>query len=167
MKKSLGDTVPGQVVGPPAEEFCTKPYYDGDGVQVASGIGTDGKEYPDPVPFSVPIGYTAPPDLMQMIRTMVHSEMAQTILRDAGIETIEEADDFEIEDDPLDPLTPYEKVFMPPEPPPGPGVASAPPTVQPAPLSAVQSAPQSVQPVEGGVASPLPVTPASQTSTPT
>lgn len=151
------ETVPAEVVGPAVEEYCVKPYYDADGVQVASGIGLDGKELPDPVPLSQPLGYVPPEDLMTMIRRMVHSEMAQTILKDAGIETIDEADDFDIEDDPLDPYTEYEKVFFPPaEGPPAQPAAAAP--------SPVQAPPQAAQAGEGAVASPPPVSSAPQST---
>jgi len=101
-------------ISPSIEEYLVKPEFDEDGVQVSSGIGRDGKEYPDPVPMGLPIGYSPPPDLMSMIRTMVHHETAMARLEAEGIETFEESDDFYIEDDPLDPLTPYEKVFEPP-----------------------------------------------------
>lgn len=154
------ETFVGEVVGQSVEEYCTKPYFDSDGVQVASGIGVDGKEYPDPVPLSAPLGYQPPEDLMAMIRRMVHSEMAQTILQDAGIETIDEADDFEVEDDPLDPLTEYERVFMPPASPPAAAEAA------PAP-SAVQTAHQAPGAAEGAVASPPPVVPTGPAQSPT
>lgn len=138
----------GVQIEPSVEEYCTKPEFDADGVQVSSGIGPDGKEYPDPVPMSAEIGYEPPPDLMTMIRTMVHSEAAKHVLQQAGIETIDEADDFDIEDDPLDPLTPYEAVFMPKAPP---------PTVEKVPVpSPVPEPSQKVVQGEGAVASPPP-----------
>lgn len=90
--------------------------YDQDGVQVSAEIRRDGKEYGDPVPLEAPLGYTPPPDIMTLIKTMVRNELFQKKLAEEGYETFEEADDFDIEDDPVDPLTPYEKVF---EPPPG------------------------------------------------
>lgn len=96
-----------------ATTFVQLPGFDEDGVQTTSGLGKDGKEYPDPVPTAPPIGYQNPPDLMTMIRTMIQSERYQTALANEGLETFEEADDFEIEDDPVDPLTEYEKVFYP------------------------------------------------------
>lgn len=151
------DTVAGVVTEPAAEEYCTKPYFDDDGVQVASGIGPDGKEYPDPVPFSVPLGYQAPPDLMTMIKQMVHSQVAQTILDDAGMETFDEADDFDIEDDPIDPLTPYESVFF-PKPEAAPPTVAAPPSPSVAPPATGVAAP-----AEGAVASPPPGTPSNST----
>lgn len=100
------------------EEYLIKPMVDVDGVQASSGIGLDGKEYPDPVPMAPPIGYQAPPTLMEMIRTMIASEALKASLAEQGFETFEESDDFEIEDDPIDPLTDYERVFEPPATPP-------------------------------------------------
>lgn len=85
--------------------------FDEDGVQVGSAIGSDGKEYPDPVPMEPPVGYNAPPDIMTLIRSMVRSQEVMRLQDLAGIDTEEEANDFDLEDDPLDPLTPYEKVF--------------------------------------------------------
>lgn len=96
------------------EEYCVKPTYDSDGVQVSAGIGLDGKEVGDPHPLSPPVGYDPGPDLGTMIRTMIQSEKFRLEQEQAGLETFEEADDFDIEDDPLDPLTEYERVFEPP-----------------------------------------------------
>lgn len=85
---------------------------DADGQQCRSVLDAHGRfEYPDPVPMAPPVGYNSPPDIMQMIRSMVRSERLAQELDAAGYETFEEADDFDIADDPLDPLTPYEKVF--------------------------------------------------------
>lgn len=109
------------------EEFNTKPYFDEDGVQVASGIGKDGKEYPDPVPMAPPIGYQAPPDLMTLIRQMIRAEEFKRLAAQEDFETFEESDDFDIEDDPLDPHTPYEAVFDPAPPSDGPQVPASPP----------------------------------------
>lgn len=143
-------------------EYWLPPVFDGDGVQSSSGIGVDGKEYPDPVPMAPPIGYTAPPNIMDMIRSMVRSEELKRKLDAEGFETFEEADDFDIEDDPLDPLTPYEKIFYPEEersapgpngmagPQAGKGVAEAAPAV-----AAPSETP--VKGAEGAVASPPPV----------
>lgn len=98
--------------GPSVEEYCVKPSYDSDGVQVSSGIGLDGREYPDPVPMSPPIGYEPPSDLLQMLEQLF--KRGKAVLEAAEIETEEEANDFDIPDDPVDLLTPYEKVFEPP-----------------------------------------------------
>lgn len=82
------------------------------GQQVASTLSADGRfEYPDPVPMEPPLGYTDPPDISQMIKQMVRNELLMSKLDAAGLETFEESDDFDVEDDPIDPLTPYERVF--------------------------------------------------------
>lgn len=135
--------------GPPIEEFCVKPYVDADGVQVVSGIGRDGKEYPDPVPMTPPIGYQPPSDLMVMLEQLF--ARGKAVLEAAELETEEEANDFDIEDDPLDPLTPYERVFTPAPAPAVPPTAPAVPPVVPEPQKAVATA-------EGAVASPPPGT---------
>lgn len=94
-------------------DYLIPPVFDADGVQASSGIGRDGKEYPDPVPMAPPVGFVAPEDLMSMIKRMVRNEQLMAIADKEGFDTFEEAEDFEIEDDPLDPLTPYEEVFLP------------------------------------------------------
>ena len=104
----------GVEIKPFLEEYLVKPVLDEDGVMSSSGIGLDGKEYGDSTPMSPPIGYTPPNDLMTMIQTMIKHEKAKEVLDQNDLESEEEANDFDIEDDPLDVLTPYEKVFEPP-----------------------------------------------------
>lgn len=88
---------------------------DVDGVQVRSELTPDGRfELPDPTPMAPPIGYKAEPTLSDMIRSMVRREQFNLEVSRAGFETFDEAEDFDIEDDPVDPLTPYERVFEPP-----------------------------------------------------
>lgn len=106
----------GVPIGGPMEEYLVKPTFDEDGVQVASGIGLDGKEHPDSLPMAVPVGYDSPPDLMTMIRTMIRSEHFINDVSMNGYETFEEADDFDVADEDLPPWevrTDYEKVFDP------------------------------------------------------
>lgn len=107
------------------EEFCTKPVYDEDGVQVSSAIGKDGKEYPDPVPMAPPVGFDNPPDLMEMMRQMIRSERYQERLQAEGFDTFEEAGDFDVDDDPLPPLTLHEALLF-PNPAAGPPASSPP-----------------------------------------
>ena len=82
--------------------------------QITSGIGVDGLEYPDPIPLA--------PAVLQPVETqgdMVMRMIQSARLREAaeleGFDTEEEADDFEIEDDPLDPLTQWEEPYLPPK----------------------------------------------------
>ena len=104
------------------------PTFDEDGVQVSSGIDTKGKEHPDPVPMSAPVGASQPAPLMDIIHAMVHRAIAPQNDFDID-ETEEEANDFVTDDEVPDPTTPYEKVFEPPptpQTPAAPGAALAP-----------------------------------------
>lgn len=69
------------------------------------------REKPDPLPVSPPLGYKKTPSLSEQIRDMVRSEKLRQAAEEAGVETFEEADDFDIPDDPVDPSTPYEADF--------------------------------------------------------
>lgn len=113
------------------EEYVVKPGFDEDGVQSSSGIGKDGREYPDPVPMAPPVGYENPPDLMEMMRTMIRNEAYQARLDQEGFDTEEEAADFDIDDDPLPPLTLHEALLATPpsvdRPQGAPGAAPPPP----------------------------------------
>lgn len=125
---------------------------DPDGIQVRSFLSGDGRyEYPDPVPMAPPIGYKPEPDLGELIRSLVHRELSK-VAGASELDTFEEAEDFDIEDDPLDPLTPYEKVFEPP--------------AAQTPLPAAPSLVEAAKAAEGPVASPAPVTPPPAPTTP-
>jgi len=65
-----------------------------------------GRERPSPIPMAPPIGYKKQPSMIDNIRDMVRREMSQQAAA-AGMETFEEADDFEIDDD-YDPKSPHE-----------------------------------------------------------
>lgn len=72
-----------------------------------------GREIPDPTPIAPPIGYKRQPSLAEQIRAMVRSERLAQEAEQAGFETFEEADDFNVGDD-FDPHSPYENDFDPP-----------------------------------------------------
>lgn len=80
-------------------------------------LDAKGREMPSSVPIAPPIGYKRTPSLAEQIRAMVVSEKLRQEAMQGGFETFEESDDFDIEDDPADPLTPYEAVFDPLPPP--------------------------------------------------
>lgn len=85
----------------------------------------DGREKPDPTPIAPPIGYIKQPTMVENIRAMVRREMSDAAAAQ-GMETFEEADDFEVGDD-YDPRSPYEELFDPPA---GlPGMSTPKPTV--------------------------------------
>lgn len=89
---------------------------DADGCQVRSTLDADGRlEYPDPTPMGVPLGYRPSPTLRDTIERIMMNHQLAVLADMEGFDSPAEADDFEIEDDPLDPLTPYEAVFFPPK----------------------------------------------------
>lgn len=67
----------------------------------------DGKEKPNPVPMEPPIGYLKQPSMVENIRNMIRSEELRRAAEAAGAETFDEADDFDVPDDP-EPVGRYE-----------------------------------------------------------
>lgn len=72
-----------------------------------------GREVLDPVPLAPPVGYRREVSQSERIRQMIRSEHMRMAAEIQGMESFEEADDFDVEDDPIDPNTPYEEVFDP------------------------------------------------------
>lgn len=56
----------------------------------------DHYEVPDKTPVELPIGAQRPESLEQMIARMVQNKFVQAEMQDKGLETFEEADDFEV-----------------------------------------------------------------------
>lgn len=73
-----------------------------------------GKEYPNPVPMEPPLGFVPQKPLHEQIRDMVAQQLSQ-VAHDEGLETAEEADDFDVGDD-YDPSSPWELEFEPQSP---------------------------------------------------
>lgn len=90
-----------------------KATFDADGVQVSSEIDDRGNELPDPLPMAPPVGYQPEPTLGEMIRRFVQSEQLRAKADAEGFDNWEEANDFDIPDDPLDPDSPWEDEFDP------------------------------------------------------
>jgi len=86
-------------------------YIRGDGTVGGEIVGR--QERLDPTPIAPPLGFHREPSLHEKIRDMILSQQAHAELRAAGLETFEESEDFDIPDDPVDPLTPYEREFDP------------------------------------------------------
>lgn len=74
--------------------------------------GAGAYEAPDPVPMAPPVGYVRHVPLHEQIRQMVRSEALRQAAIDAGAETFEEGDDFDVGDD-YDPRSPHEYEFDP------------------------------------------------------
>ncbi|UYL83854.1 MAG: hypothetical protein [Wigfec virus K19_159] len=97
-------------------------------------LNVRGHEVPDPTVVEPPLGYVQQPDLMETMRRMVRTELSK-IAENNEFETFEEADDFEIDEDPVD-SSPYEMFFDPP-----PNSPGGPPA-EPHPLRADPNAPK-------------------------
>lgn len=74
----------------------------------------DGSEIPDPTPLQPPLGYRRQPTMVEHIRMMVQSEQLRVAALEAGNETFEEADDFDVPDE-FEPISAYEfeEIFEP------------------------------------------------------
>lgn len=70
-------------------------------------------ETPDPQPLALPAGFKEPESLEQQIRRLIRSEEWAEQMNNAGNETFEESEDFDIDDDSFDPGSPYEEIFDP------------------------------------------------------
>lgn len=60
---------------------------------------------------AVPVGFQRPPTLAEQVARLVVSREMSNAAAQRGLESFEEADDFDIPDDPIDPTTPYEASF--------------------------------------------------------
>lgn len=89
----------------------TKPDTLAEHIRGLSAYNERGEEIPDPTPIEVPLGFKAPIPLSEEIRRMVQNEAIQAELNAAGLETFEEADDFNIPDE--DMSAPFEENFDP------------------------------------------------------
>lgn len=67
----------------------------------------NGLEIPDPTPLELPVNYTHPMSLNEMLGRM--GGLSQD-LADHGMESLEDAEDFDVDDD-FDHNTPWEKEF--------------------------------------------------------
>lgn len=70
-----------------------------------------GHEVPDPTPVEWPAGVRRPETLTEQIQRLVRVQMSQ-FAEEQGLETFEEADDFDIDDEEGAPFSPYELTEM-------------------------------------------------------
>lgn len=90
--------------------------YEIEAAQAASSefafLNIDGHEVPDPTIVDPPLGYIRQPDLMELMRRMIRNELSE-VAQATEFESFEDADDFEVDDDPVDYSSPYEEFFDP------------------------------------------------------
>lgn len=79
------------------------------------GLAPDGRQVPDPVPLAPPIGYKKQPSMVEIVREMVRGERLKQAVLEAGHETFEEAEDFDVGDENAEELrSGFENDFDPP-----------------------------------------------------
>lgn len=66
-----------------------------------------GAEIPDPVPMAPPVGFIAQPSMMDHVIDLIKSNDLRRAAEAEGFETLEESDDFDIDDDD-EPYSAYE-----------------------------------------------------------
>lgn len=71
------------------------------------GLTLDGKELPDPTPMAPPVGFVKQPSMIENIRNMIRSEALRQAALETGHESFEDADDFDVPDDP-EPISRHE-----------------------------------------------------------
>lgn len=71
-----------------------------------------GSERLDPKPVAIPAGFKRPETLAEQVQRLVRTQISREA-REAGFETFEESEDFDVDDDAYEPSTPYETFFDP------------------------------------------------------
>lgn len=102
-----------------------------------------GREIPDPRPIAVPANWQRPLSLHDQIKRFIRTEMSRSA-EDSGEESFEDADDFDVDEDP-DPFSPYEIAEAAVEAPGGVKDVDADP-----PLTAEEKAPKRAKKAPGG-----------------
>lgn len=66
----------------------------------------------DGTPMSIPAGFKKPETMEERLKRFIRRELSES-MREQGVETFDEANDFDLPDDPVDPSTPFEEFFDP------------------------------------------------------
>lgn len=66
----------------------------------------------DGTPVAIPAGFKKPETMEERLKRFIRREMSDAAVRQ-GAESFDEANDFELPDDPVDPATPFEEFFDP------------------------------------------------------
>nr|QJB20361.1 MAG: hypothetical protein [Microvirus sp.] len=86
--------------------------YDPTTGELLNRLDENGHEVPDDTPVAMPVGFSRPPTLIETIRAVIRTEVSQAA-ESQGMGSFDEEDDFDIDDEPADPTTPWEEVFEP------------------------------------------------------
>ena len=75
-------------------------------------LDKNGHEVPDPTPVAMPAGFKRPETLAEQVQRLVRRDISYRA-EALGLETFEDAEDFDVDDENHDPSTPYETHFDP------------------------------------------------------
>lgn len=75
-------------------------------------LDENGHEVLDDTPMELPVGFKHPPSLEDRIKMLIRGHLSAHAAS-RGAETFEEADDFDVEEDPVDYSSPWETCFDP------------------------------------------------------
>lgn len=82
--------------------------------RAARALGAYGREELDTTPKEVPLGFKRPESLEEQIKRLIQQPtFGRVVSGDAEAETFDEANDFDIEDDPADPASEHEEFYDP------------------------------------------------------
>jgi len=70
-------------------------------------LDAKGREILDPTPLALPVGFKHPPTLSEQMEQMFRSYEVNRAIANQGHETFDEANDFDVEDDPDELSSPY------------------------------------------------------------
>jgi len=76
-------------------------------------LTASGAEIPCPIPMAPPPGFKKQPSMFEEMRRLIREDKVRAALEAEGLETPEEADDFDVEDEADVPHSPYEHNFDP------------------------------------------------------
>lgn len=102
--------ITGEFENVPEEALRVAGWTDDPGQGKAVLLG-DGREVFNPIPMAPPVGYTPQPTLMELLDTMVKRHLVG-LRGDDEIDTVDEAEDFDVEDEIPDPFSIYEMVDL-------------------------------------------------------
>lgn len=67
--------------------------------EVISSLDQEGREVLDTTPIAPPIGFKEQPSMVEYVRDLIRSEKLRMEAEEAGYETFEESEDFDVDDD--------------------------------------------------------------------
>lgn len=113
MKQSDNEAQAARLRGMSRDELIK--YYESVAIEGSEDYGflnIRGHEVPDPTIVEPPLGYIHQPDLMEQMRRMIVHQMS-AVAAENELETFADAEDFDIDEDPVDYQSPWEQYFDP------------------------------------------------------